>query len=112
MDAGIQVAVISSSKCQAVHYRMKSLGIEQVYLGVDDKLPCLQMICQSLGITLGETAYMGDDLPDLPVLKAVAFPCAPADAAKEVLKVVQYVSEKNGGHGAVRQVCDMLLNTR
>jgi 3-deoxy-D-manno-octulosonate 8-phosphate phosphatase (KDO 8-P phosphatase) len=68
MQSGISVAVISSARCEAVLHRMRQLGVEHVYTGIDDKLQCLKMICNTLGIGLDETAYMGDDLPDLPVL--------------------------------------------
>ncbi|MBN2355998.1 HAD-IIIA family hydrolase [candidate division KSB1 bacterium] len=108
MQKGIQVAVISSAKCEAVRHRMRVLGIEQVYLGVDDKLKCLKMICGALGITFAETAYMGDDLADVPVLKTVGFACAPANAVDDVKQIAHYICKQKGGQGAVREVCDRI----
>jgi 3-deoxy-D-manno-octulosonate 8-phosphate phosphatase (KDO 8-P phosphatase) len=112
MQAGLQVAIISSASCEAVRLRASGLGIESVYLGVEDKLLCLQQICRQLEIGLDEVAYMGDDLPDLPVLSAVGYPTAPANAIDEVKTVSKFISSKPGGAGAVREICDRLVFSR
>ncbi len=109
LEKGVQVAVISSAQCPAVEHRMKTLGIHQVYVSVEDKLQCLRMICGAFGITLAETAYMGDDLTDLPVLQAVGFACAPANAIEEVKKIAHHVCKREGGNGAVRELCDVIM---
>jgi len=112
MQAGIEVAVISSARCESIVCRMRQLGVERVHIGVEEKLRCLENICQSLGIGLSETAYMGDDLPDLPVMKKVAFACTPANGIDEVKAISQYICKNSGGHGAVREFCEYLLGQR
>lgn len=109
MQAGVRVAVISSGRSPVVQHRCKQLGIPDVYVGVDDKLDCLNAVCAKYGIELREVCYMGDDLVDLPVLKAVGLPCAPADAIPSVLEAAACVTQRAGGHGAVRELCDLLL---
>jgi YrbI family 3-deoxy-D-manno-octulosonate 8-phosphate phosphatase len=91
--------------------RAKALGIEHVYLGAQDKLTCLQQVCGQLGINLDEVAYMGDDLPDLPALKAVGLACAPADAVEEVKIAAAIITLRAGGQGAVREICDGFANS-
>jgi 3-deoxy-D-manno-octulosonate 8-phosphate phosphatase (KDO 8-P phosphatase) len=109
MQAGLQVAIISSASCEVVRIRAEALGIKHVYLGVQDKLACLKQVCSQLGINLDQVAYMGDDLPDLPVIQAVGFPIAPADAMDKVKSLATMVTLKAGGRGAVREVCDGLV---
>lgn len=108
IDLGVHVALISLSNVGSIRYRAKALGIKNVQLGVIDKLAALEEICESININLQEVAYMGDDLTDLPVLHQVGFPCAPADAVELVKQTTIYTSHKKGGHGAVREVCDIL----
>lgn len=110
MDAGIGVVVISSSPNSAVLHRCQQLGIKEVHVGVTDKLSCLRAICEQCGVGLAEVSYLGDDLVDLPVLKAVGLSCAPADAIGLVQEQVHLVLSKRGGHGAVREICDLLVS--
>jgi 3-deoxy-D-manno-octulosonate 8-phosphate phosphatase (KDO 8-P phosphatase) len=112
MQAGLQVAIISSASFEAVRVRAIGLGIENVFLGVGDKLNCLQQLCDQLGINLDEVAYMGDDLPDLPVLRAVGFPITPSDAVEEAKAGSKYISSKPGGAGAIREICEWIVASR
>ena len=109
LKAGYEVAVISGSPSLHVKFRAARLGIQHVFLGVADKLECLQVLCGSLDITLDQVVFMGDDLADLSIMRAVGFACAPADAATEIKQAAHYVCQHPGGHGAVREVCDMIL---
>jgi len=109
LACGIQVAIISTSIATPVAHRAASLGITHVYLGVENKLETVQNLCVESGLSLDQVAYVGDDLTDLPVLSAVGFPCAPADAVEEVRFSALYVTSQLGGHGAVREVCDLLI---
>lgn len=111
MQAGLHVAIISSASCQAVQVRANVLGIEHVFLGVKDKLTCLRQLCVRLDFAVEQVAYMGDDLPDIPILQAVGYSIAPADAVMVVRQMVCYVTSKQGGHGAVREVCDLILDS-
>lgn len=109
LACGIPVAIISTSIATPVVHRAASLGITHVYLGVENKLEALQNLCVELGLSLDQVAYMGDDLTDLPVLKAVGFPCAPADAIEEVKRAALYVAGHQSGHGAIREFGELLL---
>lgn len=109
-DKGIRIAVISSSICPAVEHRMQKLGVQEVHLGVQDKLHRLREICTKLAIDLGEVCYIGDDLADLAVMNAVGLPCAPADATQSVKKISLYIANSQGGKGAVREICDLFYD--
>ena len=105
---GIVVVFISASTAEMVRHRARTLGVERVHLGVDDKLRVLQQVCRKLGVRLSQVAYMGDDLTDLPALSAVGLPCAPANAVREVRAAASFISAAPGGNGAVREICDLL----
>jgi N-acylneuraminate cytidylyltransferase len=109
---GIGVCVMSSENSPAVAARMKKLGIEEYYPGVSDKLAQLKELASRKGIALQDIAYIGDDLCDLACLENVGFACCPADAVPEVLQKARYVCEHAAGHGAVREVCDLILKMK
>ncbi len=108
MQRGIAVAIISSSNSEATLHRASKLGIIHVYIGVEDKPSKLCLLCEQLGIELSQVAYMGDDLVDLAVMKAVGCPISVADAVIPVQEASVYVTSKLGGQGAVREICDLL----
>lgn len=109
MAAGIPVAIISASVSTAVEHRVRKLGINEIHLGVRDKRAALVEICARLDVALDEVAYIGDDLPDLPILESVGWPCAPADAVPVVRAAARRVTLNPGGYGAVREICDWVL---
>jgi len=111
IQSGIEVAIISANDSAATQHRAKKLGIKNCFIGVEDKLTVLENLCQKLNLSLSQVAYMGDDLNDLPVLKAVGFPLTVADAIPENRLASVYVTELSGGQGAVREVCNLLLNS-
>ena len=108
--SGIEVAIISANDSPATKHRANKLGIANCFIGVEDKLTVLSNLCQRLNVSLAQVAYMGDDLNDLPVLNAVGFPLTVADAIPENKAVAKYVTKLSGGQGAVREVCNLLLN--
>lgn len=108
MATGMPVSVITASSAANIRQRMEKLKIPHFQLGVRDKLPALEAVCRSLGIGLDQVAHVADDVNDLPVLRAVGLPIAVADAVAEVKAVAAFVTAYPGGHGAVRQVCDIL----
>jgi len=108
MQKGTEVAIISSSSAKATLHRAESLRIKYVFIGIEDKLIKLKELCLELELELHQVAYMGDDLVDLPVMKAVGCPIAVADAMQQNQNVAIYVTKKGGGEGAVREVCDLL----
>lgn len=107
--AGVQVGIITGRQSEVVNVRARELGIEIVCQGAKDKLAPFQAILHKLGLAEDEVAYMGDDLPDLPVLRRVGWAAAPIDAVAEIKPYVHYVTSRPGGRGAVREVCDLLL---
>jgi len=110
--AGITVAVISGRESAAVRRRCRDLGIRHVHQGVEDKLPVLQALLQRLRIPATACACVGDDTPDVPLLKAVGVSFAVHDAHADALRAAHHVTRSSGGHGAVREVCDALLAAR
>lgn len=106
---GLRIAAISGGKSQGVLHRLRGLGMEDVFLGVADKLVFMQEIMLRYDVTLAEVGFMGDDIPDLECLKQVGLPMCPQDAVEEVKAVVHYVSPKKGGEGCVRDVIEKIL---
>lgn len=111
MQSGIEVAIISANDSAATLHRARKLGVVNCFTGVEDKLEVLNTLCRQLSISLSQVAYMGDDLNDLPVLKAVGLPLTVADAIAENQTTAAYVTKLSGGQGAVREVCNLLLNS-
>jgi 3-deoxy-D-manno-octulosonate 8-phosphate phosphatase (KDO 8-P phosphatase) len=111
-DAGIEVAILSAGSSSAVEERAKSLGIQHVFIGVADKLAVISRLCQDLGIGLDDVGHVGDDLNDVPMLSAVGCPISVSDAVSEAREAAVFVTERRGGDGAVREICDLLLVAR
>jgi 3-deoxy-D-manno-octulosonate 8-phosphate phosphatase (KDO 8-P phosphatase) len=109
---GIEVAVISGRKSKMVDIRCRELGVEHVYQGAKDKVAVLEKLCARLKIEPSECACVGDDLPDIPVMRKVALAFAVADAHSEARHAAHFITKLPGGHGAVREVCDYLLTHR
>jgi 3-deoxy-D-manno-octulosonate 8-phosphate phosphatase (KDO 8-P phosphatase) len=107
--AGMEVAIISAGIQDSIRRRMQGLGIRHVHTGVRDKAATCRDICEKLGIGLAEVAHLGDDLPDLELMQAVGCPIAVADAVPEILAAARYVTDKPGGAGAVREICDFVV---
>lgn len=108
-SAGVSVAIISGRDSAALRKRLADLGIDHVFAGVHDKKAAADQLIQASGLTWSEVAAMGDDWPDLPMLLPAAFSCAPPQAHAEVLCRVDWVTGCAAGHGAVRELCDVLL---
>lgn len=109
MQAGIEVAIITTSTSASVSYRAKKLGISHVFLGIEEKLTVLQDLCHKLNITLEQVAYIGDDINDVPILEKIGCPLTVGDAMNQNKNVSMYVTESSGGNGAVREICDLML---
>jgi 3-deoxy-D-manno-octulosonate 8-phosphate phosphatase (KDO 8-P phosphatase) len=106
---GITPVVITGRDSPALRVRLNALGITHAHFGTEDKRPAAETTLAALGLDWSQAAAMGDDWPDLPVLRRAALACAPANAHAEVLAVAHYVTGCKGGHGAVRELCDLLL---
>jgi 3-deoxy-D-manno-octulosonate 8-phosphate phosphatase (KDO 8-P phosphatase) len=111
-EAGLTIAFISGENSEILKRRAEKLEVEHVFVGVEDKLAVLKEFLAAQKIGLGETAYVGDDLPDLPVLQAVGLPIAVADAVPQVRKAAAWVTTRRGGDAAVREVCDRILSVK
>ena len=107
--AGITPAVITGRDSQSLRVRLQALGIVHAVFGTEDKRPAAEKILAELGLNWTQAAAMGDDWPDLPVMRRSALACAPANAQAEVLAGAHYVTQRSGGHGAAREFCDLLL---
>jgi 3-deoxy-D-manno-octulosonate 8-phosphate phosphatase (KDO 8-P phosphatase) len=112
LDAGVAVAVISGRKSAAVQQRMNELGVRHVVQGCADKIAAFDAITAELDINDAECAYVGDDIPDLPLLRKAGTSIAVANAVAELHLECDYVTQARGGFGAVREVCDMILAAR
>lgn len=112
LRAGIDVAVISGRQSAAVERRMKELGVQYVVQGNADKIAAIESIVRELGIDVKSVAYVGDDVPDLPLLRRAGVSVAVSNAREEVKAECDYTTRAAGGFGAVREVCDLVLNAR
>jgi 3-deoxy-D-manno-octulosonate 8-phosphate phosphatase (KDO 8-P phosphatase) len=108
MASGIEIAVISGRKSRAVERRMLELGVAHVVLGSSDKVTDCDHLRQLLQFEWSNCAYVGDDNPDLPLLRKVGFSVAVANAVVDVQNECDYTTTASGGFGAVREVCDMV----
>ncbi|HRN66191.1 MAG TPA: HAD hydrolase family protein, partial [Alicycliphilus sp.] len=108
-QAGITPAVITGRDSPALRLRLAALGVVHARFGTEDKRPAAEAILAELGLAWGQAAAMGDDWPDLPVMRRSVFACAPANAQIEVRHAAHYVTQACGGDGAARELCDLLL---
>lgn len=108
--AGIEFMILTGRKSYCVEKRAEELKIKYVFQGIMDKLSYLKAFLLENNISPDEVAYMGDDVNDLECMSYVGFTACPADAVKKVKETVDFVSQFNGGYGAVRELCDLLLN--
>jgi 3-deoxy-D-manno-octulosonate 8-phosphate phosphatase (KDO 8-P phosphatase) len=109
---GHEVAIITGRSSMTVQHRADELGIRHVFQGVRDKMKVLGTLLNELGLAASEAAAMGDDLPDLPMLRLAGYPIAVADAAREVREMAAFVTLRPGGRGAVREAIEHLLKAQ
>ena len=110
--AGVEVGFLSGRQSSAVSDRAKELEVREVHQGIEDKLTVYERLRERLGLSDEEIAYMGDDLPDLPVLQRVGFSISVPNGVRQVTRSVDWVTQRRGGEGAVREVADFLLEAR
>lgn len=107
--AGIVPVVITGRDSLALRNRLRALGVVHAHFGTENKGPAALQTLQELGLVWSQAAAMGDDWPDLAVMRQCAFSCAPANAHPEVRALADHVTTEHGGHGAARAFCDLLL---
>ena len=112
IESGLNLVIISGGTNEGVRERLKILGIKHIYLGVHNKLNQLNKYIDSTSTDLNKIMYMGDDIPDVPVMKLVGLACCPQDAVNEVKEISNYVSDKNGGKGAVRDIIEQIMKIK
>lgn len=113
ISAGLQVAIVTGRSSPALNRRCKELGIRRVYDGITDKGGLLDEILADTGVASPqEIAFIGDDLPDIPLLRQIGLPIAVADAHPEVKKRAEVITSVNGGQGAVREICERILHAQ
>ena len=109
---GYKICIITGGRGKTLENRLRMLGIRSFYTDCMDKIATLRNDLSEEGLDPQQVIYMGDDIPDLECMRAVGIPVCPADAAPEVLEVSRYVSEFNGGQGAVRDIIEQVLRAR
>ncbi len=112
MEAGIEIAVVSSYFSKAVQRRCQQLGIKDIFLGVKDKEEVLEKLIKEKGYSKDELAYMGDDLPDAKLFKKVGVAITVSNAPNEVKRKAHYVTMTRGGEGALREISDLILEIK
>ncbi len=111
-EHGCQIAIVSGRKCEAVRYRAETMQIPHVLQDVRDKLKAVEELAAVLGLELEQIAYMGDDVNDLWLMRQVGLAAAPADAWPEVAECAHFVTQRPGGRGAVRELCELIIEAQ
>ena len=109
---GFITAIITARNNGTVTHRAKNLNFTELYQGYKYKLPALEELMQKYNLTYDNVSYMGDDLPDICILEKVGLACCPNDAVKEVQDICNFKSQYCGGKGAVRELCDFILDVQ
>jgi len=112
VDQGYNMCVISGGSNEGVRIRLQGLGVTNIYLGTHNKMDQMNEFLHNYNIKLENVLYMGDDIPDYPTMKLAGLPCCPQDAAPEIKEICSYISHKNGGKGAVRDVIEQVLKVQ
>ncbi len=112
MRLGYKAAIITGRSSMTVQHRATELGIRHVFQGVRDKRRALGDVLEATGLMTSQTAVMGDDLADLPMMKLAGYPVAVADAAPEVHSIASFITTQRGGYGAVRETVERLLKAQ
>ncbi|MDB2571821.1 MAG: HAD-IIIA family hydrolase [Polaribacter sp.] len=109
---GYRVCIISGGTNEGVRNRLAALGIEDIYLGAHNKIEQYQELVKKYNLKAENILYMGDDVPDYPVMKIVGLPACPNDAVTEIKEVANYISNKKGGEGCVRDVIEQVMRVQ
>ena len=112
IDKGLNVCIISGGKNEGVRTRLANLGIKDIYLGAHDKIKQYKELVKKYELKPENVLYMGDDIPDYPVMELVGLPCCPNDAAPEIQGISKYISYKKGGEGCVRDIIEQTLKVQ
>lgn len=112
LKAGFKLIIISGRKSKIMRNRAKELGIKEIYQKIDDKSKILKLLLNKYKLKLENIAYIADDLNDFEAFKKAGFKIAPSNACKEIKKISDYITERKGGEGAVREIIEVILKER
>lgn len=112
MDAGYNICIISGGKNEGVRKRLANLGVKDIYLGIGEKSEIFDGFIKKHQLEPEQIVYMGDDIPDWPVMQLAGMPCCPQDAVAEIKAISKYISHKNGGEGAVRDIIEQVMKVQ
>ncbi|MFH1102717.1 MAG: HAD-IIIA family hydrolase [Pseudomonadota bacterium] len=112
IKAGLMVCIVTGRASGALLQRCRNLGIHHVYDGIADKAAILPVILKDMQVSAGEIAFIGDDLPDLPLMRQVGLSIGVSDAHDLIRQSADWITSAKGGAGAVREVCEMILNSK
>ena len=109
---GLKICIISGGRGRMLENRLQMLGVTRYYLNCMDKVAAIREFVADYNVDLESVIYMGDDIPDLECMRLVGVPVCPSDAAMEVVEASRYISEYNGGHGAVRDIIEQVMRAK
>jgi len=109
---GYKVIILTGANAQSIRLRFVELGIKEVHQGIEDKLAFFKTYMETHQLNLDNILYIGDDIPDYPVMKIIALPVCPADAAEEIKSISKYISDKTGGKGCVRDIIEQVMKVQ
>ena len=109
---GYRIAIISGARSESMEHRLKALKINDVFLGVDNKIEVFHRYIEEHHLDPEEILFMGDDIPDYPLMKESGLPTCPADAVEEIKEVARYISHRDGGKGCVRDVIEQVMKVQ
>lgn len=109
---GLNIAIITGAATESIATRYRALGITDVYLKSSEKLPVLEEWMARRGLSSHEVAFVGDDIPDIPVMQSVGLPVAPADAAQDIKAISCFITKANGGYGVARELLEEILRAK
>lgn len=112
LESGLQAAIITGRKSEVVKHRMQDLGVTLLYQGYRDKRPAFRSLLEEVDLTADHVAYVGDDVVDLPIMSQVGFAIAVQNAHPYVKQHSHWITDREGGKGAVRDVCELMLEAR
>ena len=112
MKLGLRIAIMTGAKVTSIRKRYEGLGVEDIYIGCSVKIETYETFLHKYGLTDKEIMYMGDDIPDLEIMRRVGCPVCPKDACPEIKEVSIYVSDRIGGHGCGRDIIEQVLRAQ
>lgn len=112
MKLGLRIAIMTGAKVSSIRKRYEGLGVEDIYIGCSVKIETYETFLHKYGLTDKEIMYMGDDIPDLEIMRRVGCPVCPKDACPEIKEVSIYVSDRIGGHGCGRDIIEQVLRAQ